>query len=230
MIWIKDRPTQEGEYWFWGKDWLKTDPPVSGLVKEYGGSFVWYTAGNEEWDETSGMDGWWAKQEVPAPPSDDAEYGTNSVAFFSSVGDKPVSIAHVLHFLCGLVHSRNQTWWKDPATGLPLKRNVGEMLMLVVSELAEAAEDAPWYHPLQFEIVKHISKAMEGHRKNLPDDKLPHRSMFEVEMADAIIRIFDISGGLGLDLGGAFVEKMQYNAIRADHKPENRVKADGKKY
>ncbi len=115
----------------------------------------------------------------------------------------------VINNLCEQVHEANKNWWTDLESGLPLKRNVPEMLMLVVSELAEA---------------------MEGHRKSLKDDKLPWRSMLEVELADALIRIFDIGAGLGLDLGGAFVEKMAYNAIRFDHKLENRKAEGGKKY
>ena len=71
---------------------------------------------------------------------------------------------------------------------------------------------------------------MEGDRKNLMDDKLPHRKMLEVELADAVIRIFDLAGREGLDLGGALVEKLQYNQIRPDHKKENREKEGGKKY
>jgi hypothetical protein len=75
-----------------------------------------------------------------------------------------------------------------------------------------------------------ISEAMEGHRKGLMDDKLPHRPMIEVELADAVIRICDLAGALKLDLGGAIAEKMAFNAQRADHKPENRVAAGGKAY
>ena len=75
-----------------------------------------------------------------------------------------------------------------------------------------------------------ISEAMEGHRKGLMDDKLPHRPMIEVELADAVIRIADLAGALGLDLGGAIAEKMAFNAQRPDHKPEARAAAGGKAY
>lgn len=100
-------------------------------------------------------------------------------------------------------------WWNDLNTGESLKgkRNVGELLALIHSE---------------------ISEALEGYRKNKMDDHLPHRKMIEVELADAIIRIGDLAGSMDLDLEGAIHEKMEYNANRADHKPENRRKEGGK--
>lgn len=79
-------------------------------------------------------------------------------------------------------------------------------------------------------IHSEISEAMEGHRKGLMDDKLPTRPMIEVELADALIRIADLAGALRLDLGGAVAEKMDFNKVRADHKPENREKVGGKTY
>lgn len=100
-------------------------------------------------------------------------------------------------------------WYDDPATGQRKQRNRGEMLCLIHSE---------------------ISEAMEGERKGLKDDKLPHRPMAEVELADALIRIFDYAGYCGYDLAGAYVEKRQYNESRADHKIENRAKDGGKKF
>lgn len=99
-------------------------------------------------------------------------------------------------------------WWTDENGNLK-PYNTGEKLMLIVSEVAEA---------------------MEGDRKDLQDDKLPHRKMTEVELADAVIRIFDLAGRKGYDLGTTIAEKLAYNAQRADHKPENRAKAGGKKY
>lgn len=79
-------------------------------------------------------------------------------------------------------------------------------------------------------IHSEISEAMEGHRKGLMDDKLPNRKAIEVELADAVIRIADLAGALGLDLGSAIAEKMAFNAERPDHKPEARAAAGGKAY
>lgn len=117
----------------------------------------------------------------------------------------------MLNNLSKEIHDDNvkKGWWTDLSTGLPLERNVGELLMLCVSE---------------------ISEAMEGARKNLKDDKLPHRDMFEVELADTLIRIFDIAGKYNLDLDGAIKEKREYNDRREDHKLENRQKENGKKF
>lgn len=42
--------------------------------------------------------------------------------------------------------------------------------------------------------VTELSEATEGLRKNLMDDKLPHRLMEEVEQADFIIRLLDFCG------------------------------------
>lgn len=114
-----------------------------------------------------------------------------------------------LRSACEFVRQRNEKWWRDLHTNEPIERNVGELLMLIVSEIAEG---------------------MEGHRKNLMDDKLPNRPMLEVELADAMIRIMDIAGGLKLDLAGAWRDKMEFNAVRKDHTHEARLAPNGKKY
>jgi NTP pyrophosphatase (non-canonical NTP hydrolase) len=54
--------------------------------------------------------------------------------------------------------------------------------------------------------------------------------MREVELADAVIRIFDLAGAYRMDLAGAIAEKMAFNASRADHKIENRAAEGGKKF
>ena len=79
-------------------------------------------------------------------------------------------------------------------------------------------------------VHSEISEALEGYRKGLMDDHLPHRHMCEVELADAMIRIADLAGYLDMDLGGAVMEKLAYNRIRADPRPENRAKDGGKAF
>ena len=125
------------------------------------------------------------------------------------MNESEMDVAATLNELVDVTHLANKKWWLNLEDNTPKERNVPEMLMLITSELAEA---------------------MEGHRKGLQDDKLPHRKMIEVELADALIRLFDLAGGLKMDLGGAYVEKMAFNESRADHKRENRLAENGKKY
>lgn len=123
------------------------------------------------------------------------------------------SLAQAVQNLVDVCHglAADSGWWTDLKTGddLRLANNVPEKLCLIHSE---------------------ISEAMEGHRKNLMDDKLPHRPMIEVELADALIRVCDLAGAKRYDVAGALVEKLAYNAQRADHKIENRVQDGGKAY
>ena len=138
-------------------------------------------------------------------------------AMLAEVNDnKPHVHAAAINLFAADCHaaSRRAGWYTDLATGMALDRNVPEMLCLIHSE---------------------ISEAMEGYRKSKPgkvlmDDKLPHRPMAEVELADAMIRIGDLASFLGYDLGGAIVEKMAFNANRPDHKIENRLRAGGKAF
>lgn len=118
---------------------------------------------------------------------------------------------HEINYCVEVCHASSVAggWWNDIVTGEPLERNDGEMIALMHSELSEA---------------------LEGVRKDKMDDHLPHRKAVEVELADLLIRVFDYCGGCGLDVGGALCEKMAYNQQRADHKIENRLKPNGKKF
>lgn len=128
--------------------------------------------------------------------------------------DFKVALRLSLQLLLVTCHNAAQTagWWQDPKTGANVNDNplcFSKNLMLIVSE---------------------VSKAMEGDRKSLQDDKLPQYPMRTVELGDALIRILDTAGGFDLDLADAFVDKLIFNAIRPDHKKEQRVAEGGKAY
>lgn len=83
--------------------------------------------------------------------------------------------------LCDFCHSiaKEKGFWDE-------ERNIGEALMLVVTELAEA---------------------MEGYRHQ------DHEN-FREEIADAYIRLFDFCGGMGIDISGEIAKKCEKNKKR----------------
>nr|CAA6830467.1 MAG: Unknown protein [uncultured Thiotrichaceae bacterium] len=183
---------------------------------------------------------------------------------------KPSLTSDSLAAFFNQTHRANRKWWLDPHTGLALtKRNRGEMIALMHSELSEA-----W----------------EGVKAGSADDHLPQYPSLDVEIADMCIRLGDYAGGLKIslhdfnnlparfsnnfsiaefildlheflsrlmeaerkempqapvivelfaymydrrssfpDLDTIIEAKMAYNAERADHKLENRIKEGGKK-
>ncbi len=110
--------------------------------------------------------------------------------------------------------SRNAGWHNDLATGLPRTPEQNKALFPVRIALCHSE----------------LSEALEGDRKDLMDDHLPHRKMSEVELADTVIRVFDLAGAMGYDLGAAVAEKLAYNGKRADHTPAVRRADGGKAY
>lgn len=149
--------------------------------------------------------------------------GDAAKAIAAAFAKNPAFVAAFLDALAAEVHQSNVDagWWTDLKTGESIlhTRNVPEMLMLVVSELGEA---------------------MEAYRKNLMDDKLPHRPGLITECIDAAIRILDIAGSrmrieaeAGVEVHGfgtVFQEKRDFNRTREDHKLENRRLGTGKQF
>lgn len=133
-----------------------------------------------------------------------------------------MTIANAINNFVAAAHkaSFDAGWWLDTTTGIDLRDQLRKGTRL---GKALGAEKLCLVH-------SEVSEGMEGFRKSAMDDKLPHRTMLEVELADALIRIADLAGALNLDLGGAVAEKMAYNASREDHKLENRTKTGGKAF
>lgn len=64
-------------------------------------------------------------------------------------------------------------------------------------------------------IHSELSEALEADRKQIVnDDKIPEFTGIEAELADTVIRIFDLAGAYDLRLGEAIVAKMLYNLNR----------------
>lgn len=106
-----------------------------------------------------------------------------------------------LNHIANYIHSGNKSrgFWDGD-------KNIGELLMLVVSELGEALEaDRKGKHIdiSQLEPGTYIFKDIV-------------KDTFEDEIADAIIRLFDLCGGLGIDISRHITEKLDYNATRGD--------------
>lgn len=80
-------------------------------------------------------------------------------------------------------------WWEEKED-----HNLFIKLMLVVTEIAEAAEAFRADNPMS--------------------DHIPEFTTIEEELADVLIRILDIASHFDFDIAGALVAKMKYNESR----------------
>lgn len=88
--------------------------------------------------------------------------------------------------------------------------NIGELLMLVTSELGEALEShrkdkfSNWE---SFEKDSHILSELESFKLHIKDT-------FEDEITDAILRLLDLSARLNIDLERHINAKVRFNKTR----------------
>ena len=86
-------------------------------------------------------------------------------------------------------------FWDPDKQGLT--EDINTKLLLIISELTEAMDELRNGHP--YHEVYYNGEKPEG---------------FGVELADAVIRIFDLAGGLNLPLEKLLSDKMKYNLGR----------------
>ena len=99
-------------------------------------------------------------------------------------------------------------------------QNIAEMLMLIVSELSEALEA----DRCCLRFSQEHKAFLDGYANETESEKIkPFGSLmfesnikdtFEDELADAVIRVADLCGYLGIDLEAHIKAKMRYNASR----------------
>ncbi len=92
------------------------------------------------------------------------------------------------------------------------ERNVGEMLMLIVSELGEAMEAHRKGRTCTYLLNECEWNQDEETAKKYFE--LKTKDTFEDEIADTMIRLLDMCGGLGIDIEAHIFHKLQYNKTR----------------
>lgn len=157
------------------------------------------------------------------------------------------------------VHERNVKagWWTDLETGEPKLRNFGELLMLFVTEIWEAytayrdraADDKLPQYPgegvelgdLEIRLADLCGALLAGRIPVHSDVSNPGEDMLReigviAERYESIRKTPQAVGEkelgeamLPMDVATMVDAKLEFNASRADHKIENRVKDGGKK-
>jgi NTP pyrophosphatase (non-canonical NTP hydrolase) len=114
--------------------------------------------------------------------------------------------------------AKSKGFWEAP------DRNVPEMLMLIVSEVSEALEAL---RKEKYAVTTVSSDLHSDLQVNAFDEEFDYnpaqwkeafestiKNSFEDELADVAIRLFDLCGGLNIDLAKHIELKMHYNSTR----------------
>ena len=109
-------------------------------------------------------------------------------------------------------NAKNKGFWDN-------QRETGTLLMLCVSELAEAMEADRNGLYADLELIEKDKEEFIDFKWSFENSI---KDTFEDELADTIIRILDLCGAHGIDIEKHIELKMKYNATRE--------KMHGKKY
>ncbi len=119
----------------------------------------------------------------------------------------------MINELATQVYEQNKLkgFWDD-------KKNKGEMLMLIVSELAGALEadrkgrvaDTTYIR----EMIKDGYTWKDSEHSFTSAFQRDIKDTFEDEIADTVIRLLDLAGGLDIDLDFHIRQKLAYNKTR----------------
>lgn len=101
-------------------------------------------------------------------------------------------------------NAKNKGFWDE-------EREMGTLLMLCVSELAEAMEA----DRLGFDGYARLYDFENDSEQTNEDFEYLIKNSFEDELADTIIRILDICGAEGIDIEKHIELKMKYNESRS---------------
>lgn len=113
------------------------------------------------------------------------------------------------------VHETNVTrgFWEG---GLEAK-NIGEVLMLIVSEVSEALEADRKNYYTKGNIINALPDDLENISDRLyfkQEFEVAVKNSFEDELADVIIRVMDLCGAMNIDIDWHIEQKMKYNSLR----------------
>lgn len=118
----------------------------------------------------------------------------------AATGDGSTTIA-ALQAETGRINAANG--WREPID--PVIAELLAMQMLIVSEVAEATEEArKGYRPDE----NYYTEVRTGQGRTLKPEGVPS------EIADIVIRCLDFADKYGIDLEAAIEEKLAYNATR----------------
>jgi NTP pyrophosphatase (non-canonical NTP hydrolase) len=95
-----------------------------------------------------------------------------------------------------------------------VERNTSELLMLVVTELAEACEALRKDFRQTDTITREYGEGLYEDIKVEKKDWVWKKDTFEDEIADAFIRLADLCGAMDIDIEWQIRKKMDYNKTR----------------